>query len=70
MAVAAVVVVAVVVAVSRSRSRNVGAPREAVPRLGPGPSVADELAKLGHLRQTGVITEEEFAAQKAKPFSQ
>jgi Short C-terminal domain len=32
----------------------------------PGPSVADEIAKLGQLRQQGLLTEEEFAAQKAK----
>jgi hypothetical protein len=43
---------------------------ETVPMLGPAPSVADELVKLAHLRQTGVITDEEFAAQKAKLFGQ
>jgi hypothetical protein len=31
-----------------------------------GASAADELAKLGQLRAQGVITEDEFAAQKAK----
>ena len=31
-----------------------------------GSSVADEIAKLGQLRQQGLLTEEEFAAQKAK----
>jgi hypothetical protein len=30
------------------------------------PSTADELAKLGQLREAGVLSEEEFAAQKAK----
>lgn len=30
------------------------------------PSTADELAKLGELRNSGVITEEEFNAQKAR----
>jgi hypothetical protein len=31
-----------------------------------GSSSADELAKLAELRNSGVLTEEEFAAQKAK----
>ena len=31
-----------------------------------GGSVADELAKLAQLRDSGVLTEEEFAAQKAR----
>ncbi|MCW2387126.1 hypothetical protein M2333_000172 [Sphingobium sp. B11D3B] len=30
------------------------------------PSVADEIAKLGKLRQQGLLTDEEFAALKAK----
>jgi Short C-terminal domain/Phospholipase_D-nuclease N-terminal len=33
---------------------------------GPGVSTADELHKLAALRDNGVLTEEEFAAQKAK----
>lgn len=33
---------------------------------GSGASSADELAKLGDLKAKGVISEEEFAAQKAK----
>lgn len=33
---------------------------------GGGASAADELAKLGELKNQGVLTEEEFAAQKAK----
>lgn len=33
---------------------------------GSEPSTADELAKLASLRDLGVLTEEEFAAQKAK----
>jgi hypothetical protein len=32
-------------------------------------SVADELAKLAQLKEAGVLTEEEFAAQKAKLLS-
>jgi len=34
------------------------------------PSVADQLAKLAELRDRGVITDEEFAAQKAKLLAQ
>jgi len=30
------------------------------------PSVADEIAKLGKLREQGLLTDEEFTAQKAK----
>lgn len=30
------------------------------------PSVADEIAKLAELRQSGTLTQEEFEAQKAK----
>ncbi len=33
---------------------------------GPGTSTADELHKLAALRDNGVLTEDEFAAQKAK----
>jgi hypothetical protein len=33
---------------------------------GGGAGAADELAKLAGLRDQGVITEQEFAAQKAK----
>lgn len=36
---------------------------------GAGASSADELAKLGTLKAQGVISEEEFAAQKAKLLS-
>jgi hypothetical protein len=34
--------------------------------VAPRVSVADELAKLAQLKEAGVLTEEEFAAQKAK----
>jgi hypothetical protein len=34
--------------------------------LQPGPYVADELAKLAALKRSGVLSAEEFAAQKAK----
>ncbi len=36
---------------------------------GSGTSSADELAKLAQLRDHGVVTEEEFQAQKAKALS-
>jgi heme exporter protein D len=36
---------------------------------GPGASPADELAKLGELKAQGVLTDAEFAAQKAKLLS-
>jgi Short C-terminal domain/Phospholipase_D-nuclease N-terminal len=36
---------------------------------GSGTSSADELAKLAQLRDQGVVTEEEFQAQKAKALS-
>lgn len=36
---------------------------------GSGTSSADELAKLAKLRDQGVVTEEEFQAQKAKALS-
>lgn len=41
-------------------------------RIGTGgtkPSVADELAKLDELRRSGILSEEEFAAQKARLLS-
>jgi hypothetical protein len=40
---------------------NVGGARPAAPL-----SVADELGKLAALRDAGVLSEDEFAAQKAK----
>ena len=45
----------------------VGGPGQPVTANAPGPaSVADELAKLAHLRDIGALTDEEFAAQKAR----
>lgn len=37
-----------------------------MPAQGGNVSVSDELAKLGELRQAGVLTEQEFQAQKQK----
>lgn len=46
------------------------APPQAAPAPPPaaesGPSVIDQLKELGELKSQGVLTEEEFAAQKAK----
>ncbi|MGZ5312984.1 MAG: SHOCT domain-containing protein [Solirubrobacterales bacterium] len=42
---------------------------EAAPQASPAPAGGDPIAQLkelGELRDTGVLTEEEFAAQKAK----
>jgi hypothetical protein len=39
------------------------------PRLSEKPSVADELAKLAKLKADGILTEEEFRAQKLKLLS-
>jgi Short C-terminal domain len=45
-------------------------PPQAVPAAAPAPPAAestiDQLKELGELKSQGVITEEEFAAQKAK----
>lgn len=39
-------------------------PQQAAPA--PGDSVTDQLKELGELRERGILTEEEFAVQKAK----
>ncbi|HKZ14254.1 MAG TPA: SHOCT domain-containing protein [Solirubrobacterales bacterium] len=36
------------------------------PAADSGPSVIDQLKELGELKSQGILTEEEFAAQKAK----
>jgi hypothetical protein len=44
-----------------------GAPMAAPPpQAAPQPDMVDQLRKLGDLRDAGILTEEEFAAQKAK----
>jgi hypothetical protein len=47
-----------------------GAPAAAPPPVAPpeagGQSVIDQLKELGELKSQGILTEEEFAAQKAK----
>jgi hypothetical protein len=42
------------------------APAAPPPSAGPQPDLADQLRKLADLRDAGVLTEDEFAAQKAK----
>ena len=41
-------------------------PSQAAIQTGSGPSVADELLKLASLRDSGILTQEEFDAQKSK----
>lgn len=48
------------------RLMNQPAPGTAAPSQGPGPSLADELRKLGELRDSGVLSEAEFAEQKSR----
>jgi hypothetical protein len=40
------------------------------PEPAPQPDMLEQLQKLGELRAAGVLTEEEFAAQKAKVLAQ
>jgi hypothetical protein len=42
------------------------APVASPPVATPGPSMIDQLKELGELKSQGILTEEEFAAQKAK----
>jgi membrane protease subunit (stomatin/prohibitin family) len=39
---------------------------QAQPPAAAGPSMIDQLKELGELKNQGILTEEEFAAQKAK----
>ena len=41
-------------------------PPQAAPAAAPGADPVEQLKELGELRDKGVLTEEEFAAQKAK----
>lgn len=41
-------------------------PPPAPPEAAAGPDMIDQLARLGELRAQGVLTEEEFAREKAK----
>jgi hypothetical protein len=42
------------------------APVAAAPAAAPAPSMIDQLKELGELKEQGILTEDEFAAQKAK----
>jgi hypothetical protein len=44
-------------------------PAQAAPQAG-GASTIDQLKELGELKAQGILTEEEFAAQKAKLLAQ
>ncbi len=44
------------------------APAAAAPAA-PAPSMIDQLKELGELKEQGILTEDEFAAQKAKLLS-
>ncbi len=61
----------------RRRQESRWAEQEAAPQAAPaaapepaaapaGPSMIEQLKQLGELKDSGVLTEEEFAAQKAK----
>jgi Short C-terminal domain len=62
--------------VSRRQARRWGAQEQAQPEPAPvaaappparsGPSVIDQLRQLDELKSQGILTEDEFAAQKAK----
>ena len=62
--------------VSRRQARRWGEQEAAAPAPAPAPAVApaapstssviDQLKQLGELRSQGILTEDEFAAQKAK----
>jgi len=55
-----------------SQQEAAQAPPEAAPAPAPaapaaaGPSMIDQLKELGELKSQGILTEDEFAAQKAK----
>jgi hypothetical protein len=46
--------------------RAPGAPQARAPAPAPPVDLADQLRKLATLRDEGILSEEEFAAQKAK----
>lgn len=52
-------------AVTTAAAAIASTPTQGVQR-GAGPSIADELAKLASLRDQGILTDEEFQAQKSK----
>ncbi len=48
------------------QAQSAPAPAPAAPAQGGGSSTIDQLKELGELKAQGILTEEEFAAQKAK----
>ena len=55
-------------AAQEAPAQEAAAPAQAPPPAAPaaGPSMIEQLKELGELRDSGVLTEDEFAAQKAK----
>ena len=54
------------------REQSTGGPTMAQPAAGPAPAAMDlltQLERLGKLRETGVLTEDEFQAQKDRLLS-
>ena len=51
---------------AQSEQQAAAAPPPAAPAAGPGPDAIEQLKELAQLKDQGVLTEEEFAAQKAK----
>ena len=49
-----------------AQQQQQAAPAQAPPAAAAGPSLIDQLKELGELKNQGILTEEEFAAQKAK----
>jgi hypothetical protein len=48
------------------QAQSAPAPAPAAPAQGGGSSTIDQLKELGELKAQGILTEQEFAAQKAK----
>jgi Short C-terminal domain/Bacterial PH domain/Protein of unknown function (DUF2510) len=53
-------------AIAAGMAMGGGVPAAPAPAAGPSPDAADQLRKLAQLRDEGILTDEEFAAQKAK----
>jgi hypothetical protein len=51
---------------AQEEQQQQAAPLAAAPTAGGGSSTIDQLKELGELKAQGILTEEEFAAQKAK----
>jgi hypothetical protein len=51
---------------AQQESTQAGEPAPPPPGAESGPSMIDQLKELGELKSQGILTEDEFAAQKAK----